>query len=115
MERNTLRMEYVVKEQDTIERLLNRYGISETLFLQVNPGLVKLTPGETIWIPVVWRICPRGLLYPMARNDTLASAAQRFGMTLYELLEINPYIAPWSSVPGQILIVNNHLAENRNE
>ena len=49
MERKTLRMEYVVKEQDTIERLLNRYGISETLFLQVNPGLVKLTPGETIW------------------------------------------------------------------
>ena len=60
-------------------------------------------------LPMLWRMCPHGLLYPLKKGESLCAAAKRFGLTVYELLEYNPMLNPAAVVPGQILIVRRRL------
>ena len=111
MTEKTITMAYTIREGDGLTGLTERYGITKQDLISVNPQGISFTPGDEVRIPVRWRICPHGLLYPLKRGDTLSAVAARFGMTLFELLSINPCLAPWDCTPGLVIIIHHKGAQ----
>ncbi len=103
-----LRMEYTVRHGEHLRDILKRFRVTAEIFYAMNPTVGEVSAGETVQIPLLWRVCPEGLLYRLEKGETLTAVAQRFGMTLFELLSLNPYLAPFSCVPGQVIVVRDH-------
>lgn len=51
------------------------------------------------------RVC--GHYYVIKRDETLKEIAGRFGITLEELLQMNPYLNPAYHLVGQTILVPN--------
>ena len=51
--------------------------------------------------------CEYGNFYVMGRGETLFMIADRFGISLAELLKMNPYLNPAYYLAGQVIIVPN--------
>ncbi|MBX6377448.1 MAG: LysM peptidoglycan-binding domain-containing protein [Clostridia bacterium] len=88
---------YSVRPGDTLFVLARRFGVSVEAILAANPQITdpdRLAIGQTICIPgaPAPTVCPRGFFYTVRSGDTLSAIAQRFGVSLQDLLEANPQI-----------------------
>lgn len=101
---------YTVVQGDTLFQIARRFGVSPEALLAVNPQITNpdlIFPGQVICLPVTGEFpCPTGLTYMVAPGDTLFGIAQRFGVSVEVLLQLNPGITnPDLIRPGQILCV----------
>ena len=51
--------------------------------------------------------CKYGIFYTIRRGETLSVIAGRCGISLSELLSMNPYLNPAYYLAGQVIIVPN--------
>ncbi|MGE5557071.1 MAG: LysM peptidoglycan-binding domain-containing protein [Bacillota bacterium] len=85
-------MEYIIRPGDTLFAVARRFGITLERLLAANPQITNpavIFPGQRIRIPVV---TPPSQAYIVQAGDTLIRIAQRFGITLGQLLAANPQI-----------------------
>jgi len=85
---------YTVRPGDSMYLIAQRFGISLQCLIEANPQIVNadlIFPGQQICVPGVAK-CPTGFFYTVMRGDTLFSIAQRLGVTVNELLRLNPQI-----------------------
>jgi len=94
--------EYTVRNGDTHATLARRFGIpEETLRAQAD----TLTPGRTVNLSCPAGACRKGAFYALRRGDTLRRIAERAGVTLKRLLEVNPYLNPNHYIIGQVIVI----------
>ena len=103
------RIEYVVQPGDTLFLIARRYGLTVEELLRANPQITNpdlIMPGEVISIPArAVPTPPPGMFrrYVVQPGDTMFLIAQRFGISLTELLRANPGVDPNLIVPGQVI------------
>jgi len=89
---------YTVRAGDTLFAIGQRFGVSVNALLRANPQITNpdvLRIGQQICIPGVQPPgCPGGFLYTIRAGDTFFSLAQRFGVTVNELIAANPGVDP---------------------
>ena len=105
-------MPYRTKPEDTLDNLAHRFGMDVEMLTHYN-GTAPISPGQIIRIPLLWRMCPIGLLYPLGRNESLLDVAKRFQTSLSRLLAQNPFLDPKRVVPGQVLIVSAEQVDQK--
>lgn len=99
---------YQVKPGDTLQSVLNHWGISKTEFLQVNESinlLKPLEPGQLLALPagatekqkLAWP-------YKSESGDTVHSVAQMWGVSLETLLQVNEKLDPAKPLPPGSLV-----------
>ncbi|HLO30057.1 MAG TPA: LysM peptidoglycan-binding domain-containing protein [Anaerolineales bacterium] len=98
-------VEYTVKEGDTVLSIAESYGITPEKILEANKSLEGgiLKVGQTLIIPVVQENSG-STKYTVQANDTLASIAYNFGITVEELMQANG-LNEQSVFLGQTLII----------
>lgn len=99
---------YVVQPGDTMFSIARKFGVSLDALIAANPQIPdpsQIQPGQIVCIPGV--VCPSGTFsYIVQPGDTMFSIAQRFGVSLQELIDANPQIPdPSRLVPGQTVCV----------
>ncbi len=102
-------MEYTVRPGDTLFQIAKRFGVTVDAILAANPQITNanmIMPGQVITIPTE-EAPPSGTTqYTVKPGDTLFKIAQQFGITLNELLRLNPQISDPSRIsPGQVINV----------
>ncbi|MDL2225064.1 LysM peptidoglycan-binding domain-containing protein [Eubacteriales bacterium OttesenSCG-928-M02] len=102
-------MTYIAKEGEGIADVSKRFAIDVELLARYNG--TEPVAGWRLRIPLLWRMCPHGLFYPLGRQESLYDVFTRFGVTLYALLLGNPCLNPLDVFPGQILIVHGQNKE----
>jgi len=110
MAQNSLPFEYTVQNGDTYAAIAHRFSIPEEA-LRAQVGV--LTPGRTVRLSYPAGTCRKGAFYVLRRGDTLRRVAQRAGVTLKRLLEVNPYLNPGYYVTGQVIVIPT--ARNKGE
>lgn len=88
---------YIVEQGDTLFKIAHCLEVPLAALLAVNPQITNpdlLFPGQVICLPMVSPelACPTGLTYLVAPGDTPACLARRFGVTVEEILRLNPQI-----------------------
>ncbi len=91
-------MRYIIKKGDTLYKLANRYGITLNALMIANPELEQgqiLFPGQIIDIP-------QAVLnqYMVQKGDTLYLIAEKFSLSINQLLKANQQIKD----PNQIKV-----------
>ncbi|MEL7604251.1 MAG: LysM peptidoglycan-binding domain-containing protein [Bacillota bacterium] len=94
--------EYIVRSGDTHASLARRFGVAEEA-LRAQTG--ELTPGVAVKISCPAGVCRKGAFYALRRGDTLRRVAERAGVTMRCLLEVNPYLNPGYYVAGQVIMI----------
>lgn len=86
---------YTIQPGDTFFNIARRYGITVQSLVNFNPQIAdpsRIVPGQVICIPIQPAPeCP-GQIYTVRSGDTLSAIAQRFGVTVQQLLAVNPQI-----------------------
>ena len=86
---------YTIRPGDTFFIIARRFGISTQALINANPQITdpaRINPGQVICIPgPVQPTCP-GQIYTVQQGDTLSAIAQRFGVTIQQILSLNPQI-----------------------
>ena len=102
---------YVVKAGDTLYGIARKYGVSvDELKVQNNLTSNTLTIGMTLVIPEVESVdTPDENIYVVKSGDTLYSIANKYGMTVNELKNLNNLTSDILSI-GQQLTVKNESA-----
>lgn len=104
---------YTVKRGDTLSRLALRYDLTFQDLITANPGITNpnlLPLGQEVCIPLpIPQIsCPTGVLHMVRKGENLVSIAEKYNLTLEELLEANPEIKnPDLFFPGQMICIPN--------
>lgn len=100
---------YTIKVGDTLYLLAIRYNTTVAAIMAINPGLDpnNLQVGQVICIP---QTTPppspcEGLYYVVRPGDTLFSIAQRFNVTVAQLIQANPGIDPNNLQVGQLICI----------
>ncbi|NLM36797.1 MAG: LysM peptidoglycan-binding domain-containing protein [Firmicutes bacterium] len=103
---------YTVVQGDTLFQIAQRFGVSLAALLAVNPQIANpdlIFPGQVICLPPPTQpmpVCPSGLSYMVVPGDTLFTIAERLGVTVEELLSLNPQITdPNQLQPGELLCI----------
>ncbi|ACL69884.1 LysM peptidoglycan-binding domain-containing protein [Halothermothrix orenii] len=100
---------YTIKAGDTFYSLARRFNISLSAIISANPEAdpESLRIGQRICIPrqEYYPPCPEGNFYTIKRGDTLYSIAQRFSVSLDDLLEANPFIVPENLEVGTVICI----------
>lgn len=109
------RVEYVVQPGDTMYLIAQRFGVSLDELIRANPQIANpdiIYPGEIVYIPRrVYpgpgrQAGPGPRRYVVREGDTISLIAQRFGLSVSELLAFNPQITDPSHLsPGQVLLI----------
>jgi len=93
---------YTVQAGDTLYGIARRYGVTVNEILQRNPDITdpnQIYPGQEIIIPAAAQET-----YTVRAGDTLYGIARRYGVTVNEILAINPQITNPSQIyPGQVI------------
>lgn len=100
---------YTIEAGDTLYRIAQRYEISVASLLQVNPGLNpnSLQIGQKICLPIPK--CPMGKLTTVRVGDTIYKIAQRYGITVDQILQVNPGLDPDMLFVGQKICLPEEL------
>ena len=96
---------YTIQRGDTLARIARTYGTSWTYLASIN-GISN--PNRIFWgmtICVQSYTPPQGTTYVVQRGDWLARIAQRYGVSLWAMLQANPLMNPNLIYPGQVLII----------
>ena len=102
---------YIVVQGDTLFKIAQRLGVSLAALLAVNPQIINpdlIFPGQVICLPMVSPelVCPTGLTYMVAPGDTLFCLARRLGVTVEEILRLNPQITDPNQIQaGELLCI----------
>ncbi len=100
---------YTIQPGDTFFNIARRYNITVQSLINANPQIPdpsRIVPGQVICIPVQpVPGCP-GQIYTVRSGDTLGAIAQRFGVTVQQILAVNPQITnPNVIVVGQQICI----------
>lgn len=86
---------YTVQPGDTFFNIARRYNISVQSLVNANqqiPDPSRIIPGQIICVPGQPQpVCP-GQFYTVRPGDILSTIAQRFGVTVQQILAVNPQI-----------------------
>ena len=109
---------YTIQAGDTFFNIARRYQISVQSLVNANPQIAdpsRIVPGQVICIPVQPAPgCP-GQLYTVRSGDTLGVIAQRFGVSVRQILAVNPQITNSNVIfVGQQICIPIQLAPVRN-
>lgn len=100
---------YVIRPGDTLYRIAQRFNTSVPAIISANPFVNpnNLRIGQRICVPrlPVYPPCPEGNYYTVRPGDTLNAIAQRYNISLDDLIEANPYIDPNRISVGQVLCI----------
>ena len=94
---------YTVRPGNTLYAIAQFFGISVKAIAQAN-GLMPpdtISPGQELVIPVSGAAAPK--YYVVRPGDTMTSIADRYGLELEDLLNLNRPENPNIIYPGQIL------------
>lgn len=97
---------YTVKNGDTLFNISQQYGIRWDLIAQMNklaePYVLK--PGQQLKIPQATTSKIPGKVYTIKQNDTLASIAKQYNITVSDIIAVNPNLQKSELItPGQII------------
>ena len=112
---------YTIQEGDTLSAISEEYGVSVEILLQANPGLQpqQLQIGQEIEIPSPDATLvptptltptptqtPKGpIVYVVKAGDSLLAIADRYGVTVDDIVAANPDIDPRRMAVGQELMI----------
>ncbi len=101
---------YTIRGGDTFFRIANQFNITVEDLRRANPEVDpnRLQIGQVICIPVSappTPSCPGGFLYTIRSGDTLFLIAQRYNITIQELIAANPGIDPNRLQIGQVICI----------
>ena len=100
-------MIYTVKNGDTLYNIASQYGTTVENLVSIN-GLTRpndLAIGQNLWIPTNSN---NARTYTVVQGDTMYKIANRLGITLEELIRVNPQISnPDYIQVGQIINIPN--------
>src|SRR5690606_31878704 len=83
---------YITRRGDTLAQITRQFGVTEAELRRANPliNFINLRPGLLICIPRPRPVpCPGGTVYTVQRGDTLRNLADRFNVTVREILAAN--------------------------
>ena len=92
---------YLIKEDDTIDSIASKYGISPEILRELNGYVFNLIPGNTLVVP---RRSEYFDYYTVSKGDTLYKIAREFNTSVDEIKRLNNLDNNILSI-GQILIV----------
>ena len=104
---------YVVKRGDSLSGISEKTGLPLDRLEELNPGVdpLALAPGKRLRLKPLppgaaararrKRRAPGPRTYTVKRGDALSTIAERTGVPLYRLLELNPRAKKGLIVPGQ--------------
>ncbi len=101
---------YVVRQGDTFFTIARQFGVTVDALIQANPQITdpsNIRPGQIVCIPNQPTTCPSWTFpYVVQRGDSMFTIAERFGVSLQQLMQANPQIPDPSRIqPGQIVCV----------
>ncbi|MFS8614291.1 LysM peptidoglycan-binding domain-containing protein, partial [Limnochorda sp.] len=100
---------YTVRSGDTLFRIAQRFNVSLDALIRANPQITnpdRLQVGQRICIPgVAPPTCQGGTLYTIRQGDTFFRLAQRFGVTVDQLIAANPGVDPDRLQIGQQICI----------
>lgn len=95
---------YIIQPGDTFYKLAQRFGVSVDAIIAANPGVNpnNLQIGQRICIPIrPIPECPGGFPYIIRAGDTFYKLAQRFGVSVNDIIAANPGVNPNNLQIGQ--------------
>lgn len=114
---------YTIKKGDTLSQIANRYGTTVAELAGINqianPNLIY--PGQIITIPTDSSIlgnetrCTGKIIYTVKRGDTLWGIANRYGITVSQLVSINQISNPNLIYPGEQIRITSLSSPNCNQ
>jgi LysM repeat protein len=105
---------YRPKHRDEFVQVLYNIRVDKDCFFELNNKRIEeIKNGDTIKVPYKISGCPEGSFYRLKKNGTLADAANKSGMRLFELLRKNPYLNPGRVPAGQAVIIPDKSRANK--
>jgi len=95
-------IEYIIQPGDTVSDLAEQFGLSVNTILWANnlSALGMLRPGQKLQIPPV-----SGILYKVAKNDTLEAIAKKYKSDKDKILAFNPRLGGAALTIGETIII----------
>lgn len=105
--------DYIVEQPDTLETLAAAYHITTAQLQEMNPTVdfVNLYIGQLIKVPLLEEnTTANGATtnYIVQEGDSRSAIAERYGMTLEELEQLNPELNGVMLEPGQVLKIRGN-------
>ncbi|AFS77421.1 peptidoglycan-binding LysM [Gottschalkia acidurici 9a] len=102
--------EYEVRRGDTLHKIAINFNVSYNSLVQANPGVNfnNLRVGQKLCIPPSRpsTVCPRGTTsYIIRANENLTSIAEKFTVSVSDLLRANPHLSPSEFVQGRHICI----------
>jgi LysM repeat protein len=102
---------HVVERGDTLYSLALKFGVPLSDLMASNPSVVpeRLEVGSRLCIPNYTGpvFCKDGVPYVIQKGDTLYSLARRFGISLEDILAVNPGLTPEKLQPDDVVCIPN--------
>jgi putative chitinase len=97
---------YQVQRGDTLARIARNFGTTWSYLASIN-GISnpnRIFAGQTICVSI-YTPPPQQTTYVVQRGDWLSRIAQRFGVSLFSLIQANSIYNPNIIYPGQVLVI----------